>query len=103
MAAPALRLRERFVCLGALSWRNAARKCPGAHRPNDVLRGGQEEKTATADAAGATGDADTDPELGPMTHLDVPKTFQGWCTLVSAARQHRSCLPDAVRAAAHIC
>ena len=28
-------------------------------------------------------DAETDPELGPMTHLDVPSTFQGWCSLIS--------------------
>jgi hypothetical protein len=28
--------------------------------------------------------APNDPELGPMTHIDVPNTFQGWCSLVSS-------------------
>lgn len=27
-------------------------------------------------------EAPTDEELGPMTHIDVPNTFQGWCALV---------------------
>lgn len=26
---------------------------------------------------------DLDPELGPTIKMDVPSTFQGWCTLIS--------------------
>jgi len=80
----------RVWCAGAAPSRDAP--CPGAaqHTRRRAAPGGTKDDTRDARltvlCVGVQEDKkveDSDPELGPMTHLDVPSTFQGWCSLIS--------------------